>query len=83
LASLAMISEKVECKSLIKDVGIKSKGDDFAGMDIMILLTSSAGPYANILYLAPHRQITMPVPHHSFSYKPDALPDAQSTVSKH
>ena len=26
LASLAMISEKVECKSLIKDVGIKSKG---------------------------------------------------------
>ena len=36
-----MISEKVNCKSLIKDVGIKSKGDDFAGMDIMILLTSS------------------------------------------
>ena len=26
LASLAMISEKVECKSLIKNVGIKSKG---------------------------------------------------------
>jgi len=36
-----MISEKVECKSSIKDVGIKSKGDDFAGMDIMILLTLS------------------------------------------
>ena len=36
-----MISEKVKCKSLIKDVGIKSKGDDFAEMDMMILFTSS------------------------------------------
>ena len=33
---------------------------------------------------APHsRQITTPVPHHSIFYGPDALPDAQSTVSKH
>jgi len=33
---------------------------------------------------APHsRQITMPVPHHSIFYGPDALPDAQPTVSKH
>ena len=30
------------------------------------------------------RQITMPAPHHSsFFYKPDALPAAQPTVSKH
>ena len=36
-----MLSEKMKCKSLIKDVGIKSKGDDFAEMDMMILLTSS------------------------------------------
>ena len=36
-----MISEKVKCKSLTKDVGIKSKGDDFARMDTNILLTSS------------------------------------------
>jgi len=36
--------------------------------------------YAN----APHsRQITMPVPHHSIFYGPDALPDTQPTVSKH
>ena len=35
-----MISEKMKCKSLIKDVGIKSKGEDFAEMDMMILLTS-------------------------------------------
>ena len=33
---------------------------------------------------APHsRQITMPVPHHSVFYRPDALPGAQPTASKH
>jgi len=33
---------------------------------------------------APHsRQITTPTPHHSTFYRPDALPDAQPTVSKH
>jgi len=29
------------------------------------------------------RQITMPTPHHSVFYRPDALPAAQPTVSKH
>jgi len=29
------------------------------------------------------RQITMPVPHHSVFYRPDALPVAQPTASKH
>ena len=29
------------------------------------------------------RQITMPAPHHSVCYRPDALPAAQPTVSKH
>ena len=29
------------------------------------------------------RQITMPVPHHSVFYRPDALPAAQSTASNH
>jgi len=29
------------------------------------------------------RQITTPTPHHSIFYRPDALPDAQPTVSKH
>ena len=28
-------------------------------------------------------QITMPAPHHSVFYRPDALPAAQPTVSKH
>jgi len=33
---------------------------------------------------APHcRQITMPEPYHSIFYGPDALLDAQATVSKH
>jgi len=29
------------------------------------------------------RQITTPVPHHSVFYRPDALPAAQLTASKH
>jgi len=29
------------------------------------------------------RQITMPAPHHSVFYRPDALADAQTTASKH
>jgi len=29
------------------------------------------------------RQITMPTPHHSVFYRPDALPAAQPTASKH
>ena len=33
---------------------------------------------------APHsRQITMPAPHHSVFYRPNALPTAQPTASKH
>jgi len=42
----------------------------------------SAGPYAN--HFAPRsRQITMPAPHQSiFLHRPDALPDAQPTVSE-
>ena len=33
---------------------------------------------------APHsRQITMPAPHRSVFYRPDALPAAQPTASKH
>jgi len=41
---------------------------------------ASAGPYANHFHL---RQITTPAPHHSIFYRPNALPDAQPTVSKH
>jgi len=33
---------------------------------------------------APHsRQITMPAPHHAVFYRPDTLPAAQPTASKH
>jgi len=38
----------------------------------------------HIQITAPHsRQITMPAPHHSILYRPDVLPDAQPTMSKH
>jgi len=44
---------------------------------------ASAGPYAS-QHLAPEsRQITMPTPHRSSFYRPDARPAAQPTVSKH
>ena len=42
-----------------------------------------AGPYANHMHMPRSRQITMPKPHHSVFYRPDALPAAQPTVSKH
>jgi len=41
------------------------------------LAVASAGAYAPC-----SRQITMPEHHYSVSYRPDAVPDAQSTVSK-
>ena len=45
---------------------------------------SSSGISRAICKSAPHsRQITTPAPHHSVFYRPDALPDAQPTVSKH
>jgi len=45
---------------------------------------ASAGPYANNLRSALcYRQITMLTPHHLIFYRPDALTDAQTTVSKH
>ena len=34
-------------------------------------------------FAACSRQITMPAPHYSVFYRPDALPDTQPTVSKH
>jgi len=37
---------------------------------------ASAGPYVPY-----SRQITTPIPHHSIFYRPDALSDAQPTVS--
>ena len=42
------------------------------------------GPSWAICKSAPlSRQTTMPTPHHSFFYRPDALPAAQPTASKH
>ena len=44
---------------------------------------ASAGPYALCKSAPRSRQITMPAPHHSVFYRPDALPAAQPTASKH
>ena len=45
---------------------------------------SGSGNSWAICKSAPHsRQITMPAPHHSVFYRPDALPAAQPTASKH
>ena len=45
---------------------------------------SGSGISWAICQFAPRsRQITTPVPHHSVFYRPDALPAAQSTTSKH
>ena len=45
---------------------------------------SGSGIRCAICKSAPRsRQITMPLPHHSVFYRPDALPAAQPTASKH
>ena len=45
---------------------------------------SGSGISWAICKFAPHsRQIAMPAPHHSVFYRPDALPAAQPTASKH
>ena len=45
---------------------------------------SGSGISWAICKFAPHsRQITMPAPHHSVFYRPDALPATQPTASKH
>ena len=52
---------------------------DFTGAREWVAV-ASAGPYAS----APRsKQITMPAPHCSVFYRPDALPAAQPTASKH
>jgi len=50
-------------------------------MGVLGMAVASAGPYANNLHLAPDRR-----PHQHLInqfYRPDALPGAQPTVSKH
>jgi len=58
------------------------------GKTIWILLQQEAVSGSGISWAkcksAPHsRQITTPAPHHLVFYRPDALPAAQPTVSKH
>ena len=51
---------------------------------ILLKTVSGSGISWAICNSAPcSRQITMPAPHHSVFYRPDALPAAQPTASKH
>jgi len=58
----------------INQSGILLKQETVSGSGISWAMCKSAPRY---------RQITMPAPHHSVFYRPDALPAAEPTVSKH
>ena len=58
----------------VKTIWILQKQETVSGSGISWVICKSA-PRS--------RQITMPAPHHSVFYRPDALPAAQPTASKH
>ena len=58
----------------VKSIWILLKQDTVRGSGIRWAICKSASR---------SRQTTTPVPHHSTFYRPDALPAAQPTVSKH
>ena len=62
------------CTRKVKPIWISRKQETVSGSGISWAICKSA-PCS--------RQITTPVPHHSVCYRPDALPAAQPTASKH
>ena len=58
----------------VKPIWILLKQETVSGSSISLAICKSAPS---------SRQITMPAPHHSVFYRPDALPAAQPTASKH
>jgi len=58
----------------VKPIWILLKQETGSGSGISLAVCKSAHH---------SRQITMPVPHHSVFYRPDALPATQPTASKH
>jgi len=58
----------------VKPIWILLKQETVSGTGICLAICKSAHR---------SRQITTPAPHHSSFYRPDALPAAQPTVSKH
>jgi len=58
----------------VKAIWISLKQDTVSGSGISWAICKSASR---------SRQITMPLPHHSVFYRPDALPATQPTASKH
>jgi len=49
----------------------------------MTRLHTFSGPFPQLPGSTRSRQITMPAPHHSVLYRPDALPATKPTASKH
>ena len=58
----------------VKPIWILLKQETVSGSGISWAICKSSPP---------SRQITTPAPHHSVFYRPDALPAAQPTASKH
>ena len=52
-------------------------------MQMLRVAVASAGSYADLQSAPRSMQITTPAPHHSDFYRPDTLPAAQPTASKH
>jgi len=59
----------------VKPIWILLKQETVSGSGIGWTICKQSAPHS--------REITTPTPHHSIFYRPDALPDAQPTVSKH
>ena len=74
LTALFSGTTRVSRYQKIKPIWILLKQETVSGSGISWAICKSA-PRS--------RQITTPVPHHSVFYRPDALPAAQSTASKH
>jgi len=73
-AGRASVTEKTEWWGASMVIWISLKQETVSGSGISWVICKSA-PRS--------RQITMPAPHHSVFYGPDALPVAQETASKH
>ena len=68
----------------VEPIWILQKQQTVSGSGISWTICKSAPHSRQITTPAPHsRQITTPAPHHSVFYRPDALPAAQPTASKH
>ena len=68
-------STQVSHYQKVKPIRISLKQETVSGSGISWAIRFKSAPHS--------RQTTMPAPHHSGFYRPDALPAAQPTTSKH